>query len=63
MSFSPLDEILRLVQSSDYDVVVFDTAPTGHTLKALNAPAAIRTFLLLRILTDESENRQYQRYF
>lgn len=47
--FFALDEILRLVQSSDYDVVVFDTAPTGHTLKALNAPAAIRTFLL-RIL-------------
>ena len=47
--FFALDEILRLVQSCDYDVVIFDTAPTGHTLKALNAPAAIRTFLL-RIL-------------
>ncbi len=44
-----LDEILKLVQSTDYDIVVFDTAPTGHTLKALNAPAAIRTFIL-RIL-------------
>lgn len=47
--FFALDEILKLVQSCDYDVIVFDTAPTGHTLKALNAPAAIRTFLL-RIL-------------
>ena len=37
--FFALDEILRLVQSCDYDVVIFDTAPTGHTLKALNAPA------------------------
>ena len=43
--FFALDEILRLVQSSDYDVVILDTAPTGHTLKALNAPAAIRTIL------------------
>tara|TARA_B100002019_G_scaffold291919_1_gene313465 strand:- start:24971 stop:26146 length:1176 start_codon:yes stop_codon:yes gene_type:complete len=47
--FFALDEILRLVQSCDYDVIVFDTAPTGHTLKALNSPTAIRTFLL-RIL-------------
>jgi len=47
--FFALDEILRLVQSCDYDVIVFDTAPTGHTLKALNSPSAIRTFLL-RIL-------------
>ena len=47
--FFALDEILKLVQSCDYDIIVFDTAPTGHTLKALNAPAAIRTFLL-RIL-------------
>jgi len=47
--FFALDEILKLVQSCDYDIIVFDTAPTGHTLKALTAPAAIRTFLL-RIL-------------
>jgi len=44
-----LEEILRLVQSCDYDLVVFDTAPTGHTLKALSAPDHIKTFLL-RIL-------------
>ena len=44
-----LEEILHLVQSPDYDVVVFDTAPTGHTLKALNAPTAIKAFIL-RIL-------------
>jgi len=47
--FFALDEILKLVQSCDYDIIIFDTAPTGHTLKALTAPAAIRTFLL-RIL-------------
>jgi arsenite-transporting ATPase len=44
-----LEEIQSLVQSVDYDVVVFDTAPTGHTLKALTAPEAMNTFLL-RIL-------------
>lgn len=41
-----LEEILRLTQSCDYDVVVFDTAPTGHTLRALTAPDYIKTFLL-----------------
>jgi len=44
-----LEEILQLVQSCEYDIVVFDTAPTGHTLKALTAPDYIRSFIL-RIL-------------
>jgi arsenite-transporting ATPase len=44
--FFALEEILKLVQSSDYDLVVFDTAPTGHTLRALTAPDYIKTFLL-----------------
>jgi len=44
-----LEEIQSLVQSINYDIVVFDTAPTGHTLKALTAPEAMNTFLL-RIL-------------
>ena len=44
-----LEEILRMIQSSEYDIVVFDTAPTGHTLKALTAPDYIRSFIL-RIL-------------
>jgi TRC40/GET3/ArsA family transport-energizing ATPase len=44
-----LEEIQSLVQSVEYDIIVFDTAPTGHTLKALTAPDAMNTFLL-RIL-------------
>lgn len=44
-----LEEILNLIQSAEYDIIVFDTAPTGHTLKALTAPDYIRTFIL-RIL-------------
>ena len=44
-----LEELLNLVQGIEYDLIVFDTAPTGHTLKALTAPDALNTFLL-RIL-------------
>ena len=40
-----LEEIVNLVQSVDYDLVVFDTAPTGHTLKALTAPDTFNKFI------------------
>ena len=44
-----MEQIYQLMIEDDYDIVIFDTAPTGHTLKMLIAPDAIRSFLL-RIL-------------
>ena len=40
-----MEEMSRLCHSSDYDLIVYDTAPTGH-LKALSAPDYLNTFLL-----------------
>ena len=41
-----MEEIYHLTQEANYDIVIFDTAPTGHTLKMLVAPDAIRSFIL-----------------
>ncbi|KAK9785431.1 hypothetical protein WJX73_000873 [Symbiochloris irregularis] len=39
MSFA---EVMRQVQTMDYDCIVFDTAPTGHTLRLLQLPTTIQ---------------------
>jgi arsenite-transporting ATPase len=38
-------QILEFIQNPEYDIVVFDTAPTGHTLKLLQLPEMTQSWL------------------
>jgi arsenite-transporting ATPase len=47
-----LSSVIGLIESGTYDTIVFDTAPTGHTLKLLQLPSIIQMGL------DKLENWQ-----
>jgi len=38
-------KLLEFIESSDFDVVIFDTAPTGHTLRLLSLPDYLDSFV------------------
>ena len=51
MQFPGMDEalaftkVLELINESTYDVVIFDTAPTGHTLRLLSIPEVMDSMI------------------
>ncbi|MFX0151928.1 MAG: ArsA family ATPase [Candidatus Hodarchaeota archaeon] len=38
-------QLLEFIQNPEYDIIVFDTAPTGHTLKLLQLPELTQSWL------------------
>ncbi|MBN2330356.1 MAG: ArsA family ATPase [Candidatus Aenigmarchaeota archaeon] len=40
-----IDKFLHYMQSDDYDAVIFDTAPTGHTLRFLSLPDVLDSWV------------------
>jgi len=40
-----IDKFLHYIQSPDYDAVIFDTAPTGHTLRFLSLPDVLDSWV------------------
>ena len=38
------DRLLKFVENTDYDLIVFDTAPTGHTIRFLSLPELLEVW-------------------
>ncbi len=48
------DKFVRFIEGKEYDVVVFDTAPTGHTLRLLDLPFDYAKQVEMMVSTDEN---------
>jgi len=49
------DKFVRFIEGKEYDVVVFDTAPTGHTLRLLDLPFDYAKQVELMVSTNDSK--------
>jgi arsenite-transporting ATPase len=47
------DKFMAYVESDDYDFVIFDTAPTGHTLRLLELPFDYNDQVSLMVTTNQ----------
>ncbi|HBE79894.1 MAG TPA: arsenic-transporting ATPase [Firmicutes bacterium] len=52
------DKFAQFIESKDYDALVFDTAPTGHTLRLLDLPFDYAKQVEMMISTGEGKSVQ-----
>lgn len=48
------DRFIQFIEGRDYEVIVFDTAPTGHTLRLLSLPFDYARQVEMIVSTDEA---------
>lgn len=55
------EKFMSYFELNEYDVIVFDTAPTGHTLRLLELPSDWKGFIdlgsLAKKTSDETKNK------
>lgn len=56
------DKFVRFIEGREYDVVVFDTAPTGHTLRLLDLPFDYAKQVEMMVCGDEAKVTMQNRF-
>ena len=56
------DKFIQFIEGRDYDVVVFDTAPTGHTLRLLDLPFDYAKQVEMMVSGDEMKEAAQNRF-
>jgi arsenite-transporting ATPase len=56
------DKFIQFIESKEYDVVVFDTAPTGHTLRLLDLPFDYAKQVEIMVCGDEAKETAQNRF-
>lgn len=56
------EKFMSYFEESDYDITVFDTAPTGHTLRLLELPTDWKGFIDLGTLTKQTSEATQNKY-
>jgi len=56
------EKFMSYFEGNGYDIIVFDTAPTGHTLRLLELPSDWKGFIDLGTLTKQTSEATQNKY-